>query len=128
MYANSLTKEPSMPQQHHKIDYIEFLTPSTESVKRFYNQVFGWNFIDYGPSYVALKDAGLDGGFDVDKPSPTPLVILYSEDLETSKQAVQTGGAVISVDIFSFPGGRRFHFIDPAGNELAVWSDRAPKS
>ena len=76
-----------MPQQHHKIDYVEFLTPSTESVKRFYHQAFGWNFIDYGPSYTALQDAGLDGGFDVDKPNPKPLVIVPCSPVSASLRA-----------------------------------------
>jgi predicted enzyme related to lactoylglutathione lyase len=110
---------------HHKIDYIEFPGGDLGAVKSFYTKAFGWNFIDYGPTYAALADAGLDGGFQAD-PAETfakPLVILYSEDLEASQAAVVQQGAEITKPIFDFPGGRRFQFRDPAGNELAVWSD-----
>lgn len=114
-----------MPQ-HHKIDYIELPGDDLNAVKSFYTQAFGWNFIDYGPTYAALADAGLDGGFqgDAAEASAKPLVILYSEDIEASLAAVKAQGVEITKAIFDFPGGRRFHFTDPAGNELAVWSDK----
>ncbi|MGA9658774.1 MAG: VOC family protein [Asticcacaulis sp.] len=111
---------------HHKIDYVEFPAKDLSAVKTFYSTVFGWNFMDYGPDYAAITDAGLDGGFDANAPtsSASPLVILYSENLEESLTAVRAGNAPITQEIYAFPGGRRFHFKDPSGNELAVWSDR----
>lgn len=114
-----------MPQ-HHKIDYIEFPGGDLEPLKTFYARAFGWNFIDYGPTYAALADAGIDGGFQADaaEASAKPLVVLYSENIDASLAAVKAQGAVIVKSIFAFPGGRRFHFTDPSGNELAVWSDK----
>ncbi|HTM81717.1 VOC family protein [Asticcacaulis sp.] len=111
---------------HHKIDYIEFPGGDLEPLKAFYTKAFGWNFIDYGPTYAALADAGIDGGFQADpaEPSEKPLVVLFSEDIEASLAAVKAQGAAITKAIFDFPGGRRFHFTDPSGNELAVWSDK----
>lgn len=110
-----------------KIDYVELPGGDLASTKTFYSEAFDWKFVDYGPSYTAFEDAGLDGGFQADsKEAPAkPLVILYSEDLEATLARVEAAGGEITVPIFSFPGGRRFHFRDPAGNELAVWSDRA---
>jgi predicted enzyme related to lactoylglutathione lyase len=107
-----------------KLDYLEL--PATggrlDSVKAFYSIVFSWSFTDYGPTYSAF-DEGLDGGFQADagEAPAKPLPILYSEDLETTLEAVRNAGGQIVRPIFSFPGGRRFHFLDPAGNELAVW-------
>lgn len=110
-----------------KIDYVELPGGDLASTKAFYAKAFDWKFVDYGPTYSAFEDAGLDGGFQADpKEAPTqPLVILYSEDLEATLARVKEAGGQITVPIFSFPGGRRFHFRDPAGNELAVWSDRS---
>jgi hypothetical protein len=95
-------------------------------VKKFYAAVFGWKFTDYGPGYSAFEDGRLTGGFTTESgPSgASPLVILYSAELEATKAKVAAAGGKISKDIFSFPGGRRFHFVGPCGNELAVWSDR----
>ena len=95
-------------------------------MKAFYGGVFGWTFEDFGPSYVAIHGAGVEGGFDAasDK-KPTrdgALVIMFSNDLEASEAAIKSAGGTITVPIFSFPGGRRFHFTDPSGNELAVWT------
>ncbi|ESQ81535.1 VOC family protein [Asticcacaulis benevestitus] len=109
---------------HHKIDYIEFPGGDLNPLKDFYSKAFGWNFIDYGPTYAALADAGIDGGFDADSSSAKPLVILYSDNLEASLAQVEAQGAEITLAIFDFPGGRRFHFRDPSGNELGVWSDK----
>ncbi len=111
---------------HHKIDYIEFPGGDLGPLKAFYAKAFGWNFIDYGPTYAALADAGIDGGFQADaaETSAKPLVILYSENIDASLAAVKAHGAAIVKPIFEFPGGRRFHFTDPSGNELAVWSDK----
>ncbi|MEO3998468.1 VOC family protein [Mesorhizobium sp. CAU 1732] len=112
-------------RQDGKLDYLEMQATggSIDSVKAFYSSAFGWTFTDYGPSYSAFEE-GLDGGFDGSAaPDAKPLPVLYSENLEASLSAVKDAGGNISKDIFAFPGGRRFHFIDPAGNELAVWSE-----
>lgn len=112
-----------IPDSH--INYIEFTASDLEAIKQFYRQAFGWTFTDYGPSYVAFSESGLDGGFEKsEKPVVNgALIILYHQDLEKIKSEILSAGGTISKDIFSFPGGRRFHFLDPAGNELAVWSD-----
>lgn len=108
-----------------KLDYLEMQAGAgtLDTVKSFYSTAFGWTFQDYGPSYAAYSE-GLDGGFDAN-PGATlkPLPVLYSADLERSLAAVTEAGGTIVRPIFSFPGGRRFHFTDPAGNELAVWSE-----
>ena len=107
-----------------KLDYLEL--PATggtlDSVKSFYSAAFSWSFTDYGPTYSAFAE-GLDGGFQADAgDAPAkPLPVLYSENLEETLDAVESAGGTIVKPIFSFPGGRRFHFTDPAGNELAVW-------
>lgn len=110
-----------------KLDYIELAATggTLDRVKSFYASVFGWSFTDYGPTYAAF-DEGLEGGFQADaaEAAGKPLPILYSDDLEATLAAVEAAGAEIKAPIFSFPGGRRFHFVDPAGNELAVWSDK----
>jgi pimeloyl-ACP methyl ester carboxylesterase/predicted enzyme related to lactoylglutathione lyase len=112
---------------HHEIDYIEFLVRDTEASKRFYAAAFGWTFTDYGPDYVGIHGRGREqGGLRrADSvPKGGPLVVLYSADLEATHAAVKAAGGRIVQEIFPFPGGRRFHFEDPSGNELAVWSDR----
>ena len=107
-----------------KIDYVELPGADLGVTKSFYRQAFGWSFVDYGPSYCAFSE-GLDGGFQADaaEARTTPLVILYAHDLESMEAKVRAAGGEIVKPIFSFPGGRRFHFRDPAGNELAVWSE-----
>jgi len=108
-----------------KIDYVEFGCPGVGPQKDFYAKAFGWTFVDYGPDYAAFEgaSAGLDGGFTADTPDSRPLVVLFATDLEAKQASVEAAGGVITVPIFSFPGGRRFHFKDPAGNELAVWAE-----
>ena len=108
-----------------KIDYVELAGTDAESAKAFYGQAFGWTFKDYGPTYVAWEGAGLDGGVQTDptERSKAPLVILYAHDLEAMQARIEAAGGQIAQPIYSFPGGRRFHFHDPAGNELAVWSE-----
>ncbi|HEY4191993.1 MAG TPA: VOC family protein [Mesorhizobium sp.] len=111
-------------KQAGKLDYLEM--PATggtlDRVKAFYSAAFSWSFTDYGATYSAF-DEGLEGGFQADgaEASSRPLPVLYSENIEESLNAVETAGGTILRPIFSFPGGRRFHFADPAGNELAVW-------
>lgn len=107
-----------------KIDYVELPGQDLAEVKRFYGEAFGWAFTDYGPGYVAVDNAGLDGGFDGGgKALSAPLVILYAHDLAAMEARVRAAGAEIVDPIFSFPGGRRFHFRDPSGNVLGVWSE-----
>ena len=109
------------------INYIELPATDLAAMKAFYTAAFGWTYVDYGPTYAAFQGAGIDGGFDADAGARNPsnqgaLVVLLSEDLNASQQAVINAGGKISVPQFDFPGGRRFHFTDPSGNELAVWS------
>jgi predicted enzyme related to lactoylglutathione lyase len=109
-----------------KLDYLEM--PATggtlDTLKAFYSAAFSWSFTDYGPTYSAFAE-GLEGGFqaDVGEAPAKPLPVLYSQYLEQTLDAVETAGGTIVKPIFSFPGGRRFHFVDPAGNEMAVWSE-----
>lgn len=106
-----------------KIDYVELPGGDLIPTKRFYEAAFGWTFTDYGPSYAAFEQ-GVDGGFDADAAgTQQPLIVLYAHDLEAMAAKVQAAGGAIVKPIFSFPGGRRFHFRDPSGNELAVWSE-----
>ncbi|RYZ41840.1 MAG: VOC family protein [Myxococcaceae bacterium] len=121
----STTPDAQQAEQHHRIDYIEFPARDTGEAKRFYGDVFGWSFEDYGPAYTAFKDGRLNGGFDASLPvgKGGVLVVLYSKDLEATHAKVLAAGGRIVKDTFSFPGGRRFHFADPAGNELAVWTE-----
>lgn len=111
---------------HHSIHYIELPSTDNAAMTAFYGGVFGWTFEDYGPTYVAIHGAGVEGGFDADtdkKPTRDgALVILYSNDLNTSEAAITAAGGTITLAQFDFPGGRRFHFTDPSGNELAVWT------
>ncbi|HEX3699880.1 MAG TPA: VOC family protein [Phenylobacterium sp.] len=111
-------------RQDGKIDYVEFPGGDLVPLKRFYAQAFGWSFTDYGPTYAAISE-GLDGGFQADAADlpAAPLVILYAHDLEAMEAKVRAAGGVVVRPIFAFPGGRRFHFRDPAGNELAIWSE-----
>lgn len=112
-------------RENGKLDYIEMQAADgrIDSVKAFYASAFGWTFTDYGPSYSAFEE-GLDGGFDGSAPKETkPLPVLFSTDLEATLSAVTEAGGRIVRPIFEFPGGRRFHFVDPAGNELAVWAE-----
>ena len=108
-----------------KIDYIEMPGGDLPATKAFYSEAFGWGWIDYGPSYAAFDSAGLDGGFqaDPDERPAAPLVVLFTTDLDAMLQKVTAAGGAITKPIFSFPGGRRFHFRDPSGNELAVFSE-----
>ncbi len=107
-----------------RMDYIEFPATDIPATKHFYSEVFGWQFTDYGPDYTSFFDGRLAGGFDKDRdPAPGVLVVLYASDLEGTEAKVKKAGGKIVKPTFSFPGGRRFHFADPSGNELAVWSE-----
>jgi predicted enzyme related to lactoylglutathione lyase len=118
--------EPTMSHadQHHRIDYLEFAVASIETATSFYGQAFGWTFQAYGPDYCEFRDGRLTGGFYHGTPQPGgALIVLYSTDLESTQTSIETAGGRISRAIFDFPGGRRFHFIDPNGYELAVWTE-----
>jgi len=113
---------------HEKINYVEFPAKDIEAAKNFFSAAFGWSFVDYGPEYTAFSNEGIDGGFFLsDKVVSTnngsALIVFYSNALEKTKDNIENCGGSIVKPIFSFPGGRRFHFTDPNGNEYAVWSD-----
>ena len=112
--------------EHEKINYVEFPACDIQATKQFFKEAFSWSFEDFGSDYTAFSDQGLDGGFYKSDLSSScakgaALLVLISEDLELTQSNVISAGATISVPIFKFPGGRRFHFIEPSGNELAVW-------
>lgn len=111
------------------INYLEFPAIDIPSTKAFFEEVFNWSFTDYGDEYTAFSEERLEGGFyQSDKKSSTEngaaLIIFYSDDLEASEKKIRKAGGRIIKPIFSFPGGRRFHFTEPSGNELSVWSDK----
>ena len=113
---------------HHHINYIEFAAKDLSATKTFFIKVFNWQFTDYGPEYSAFANSGIAGGFyqaplAADTAKGSPLIVIYSDALESTLQDVLDAGGIIVKDIFSFPGGRRFHFTEPSGNELAVWSE-----
>jgi predicted enzyme related to lactoylglutathione lyase len=116
----------SMTQAQHdgRIDYIELGTRDLPASRRFFESVFGWKFTDYGPDYTSFADGRLTGGFRADTaPGASPLVVLYATDLDATRGRVEAAGAKVFNE-HSFPGGRRFHFVEPGGNELAIWSER----
>lgn len=113
---------------HEKLDYVEFPASNLPATKEFFAQAFGWEFVDYGPEYTAFSGQGLDGGFfkaDLHSSTETgaALLVFYSNDLEDTLNKVSNAGGTVIKSIFNFPGGRRFHFSEPSGNEFAVWSD-----
>lgn len=113
---------------HEKINYVEFPAKDIERTKAFFTEVFGWSFVDYGPDYTAFLNAGIDGGFykselACSSENGSALVVFYSKELEQTQSKIEGAGGTIIKPIFSFPGGRRFHFADPNGNEYAVWSE-----
>jgi len=120
-----ITKMPN----HEKINYVEFPAKDLSLAKKFFSDVFNWSFTDYGPDYTAFSNSGLMGGFFksdlvVSTQSGSALIVLYSNDLEKTLSKIEQGGGSIVKPVFSFPGGRRFHFADLNGNEYAVWSDK----
>jgi len=113
----------STHEHNLRIDYIEFGASDLLAIKQFYSQVFGWAFTDYGPHYTSFSDGRLSGGFCSDVAvGSAPLVVIYASNLEATLDQVRNAGGSIIQEIFSFPGGRRFQFADPSGNQLAVWS------
>ncbi|TWU23292.1 Glyoxalase-like domain protein [Novipirellula galeiformis] len=115
--------------EHEKLNYVEFPCNDLAATKSFFQDAFGWSFVDYGPAYSAFTGEGLDGGFfQSDQAALTSngsaLLVFYSQKLEATQAKVESAGGTIIKPIFSFPGGRRFQFTEPSGNEFAVWSDQ----
>jgi uncharacterized protein len=113
-----------MADHHHHISFIELPVTDMAAAKRFYSTAFGWTFIDHGDDYADIQGAGLAGGLCRSAVPPArggALVILYSTDLEASERAIERAGSAV-LERHQFPGGRRFHFLDVSGNELAVWT------
>ena len=112
-----------MAHTHHAIDYVELTVPDLPGAKTFYATAFGWGLTDYGDAYVGIQGgADEQGGLRPDPQAKTPLPLVYSDDIEKTRDAVKAAGGTIVDDIFDFPGGRRFHFADPAGNQLGVYT------
>ncbi|QSX33151.1 VOC family protein [Shewanella avicenniae] len=114
--------------EHEKLNYVEFAAQDLVATKAFFTAVFGWAFVDYGPDYTAFSNQGLDGGFyqaaaASQTASGGALLVFYSADLEATLAKVVANGGEVIKPIFSFPGGRRFQFLEPSGNEFAVWSE-----
>jgi predicted enzyme related to lactoylglutathione lyase len=112
--------------QHEKMNYVEFPAKDLGATKAFFESAFGWSFTDYGPDYTAFENQGLDGGFfqsnlASSSDNGAALIVFYSDQLEATLAKVQKAGGSILKPIYSFPGGRRFHFTEPSGNEFAVW-------
>ena len=112
--------------EHEKINYVEFASRDLDATKAFFADAFGWTFVDFGPDYTAFSDQGLDGGFyRADLASSVSqgagLIVFYSQQLEQTAEKIERAGGVVVKSIFDFPGGRRFHFLEPSGNEFAVW-------
>lgn len=114
--------------QHEKLNYVEFAANDLNGTKAFFEQAFDWKFQHFGEEYIAFNNQGLDGGFYKANLSSKQdrggaLLVLFSENLESTQKKVEIAGGIINLDIFDFPGGKRFHFIEPSGNEFAVWAE-----
>ena len=114
-----------MAKSNTLINYVEFKSTNLKKTKEFYTKAFGWVFTDYGDTYTAFSESGLEGGFELTKEPIVngALVVLHHNNLNKIKVEIIAAGGIISLDIFSFPGGSRFHFLDPSGNELSVWCE-----
>ena len=116
-----------MAHRDKTINYIEFPLKDVAATKQFYGSVLGWKFQDWGPKYLSFNGAGIDGGFNGEDEAaigkPGVLVVLFADNLEAVQADVKAAGGKILREIYEFPGGRRFHFADPNGNELAVWAE-----
>ena len=115
--------------EHEIINYIEFPSKDIEVTRAFFTSVFDWSFVDYGSEYIAFSDKRINGGFyksglTASSENGGALVVFYSNNLEETQSKIEKAGGSVLKPIFSFPGGRRFHFCDPNGNEYAVWSDK----
>lgn len=114
---------------HQVINYLEFPARDMKATKTFFSNVFGWTFTDFGPDYTAFSEGSVDGGFYhaslySSTVSGAALTVFYSNNLEATQASIEAAGGKIVKAIFDFPGGRRFHFYEPSGNEFAVWSDQ----
>ncbi len=114
--------------KHEKINYVEFPAKDIDKTKAFFSEVFNWQFVDFGPEYTSFSNQGLDGGFYKSEKSAltetgSALLVFFSNDLEGTLSKIQKSGGTIIKPVFSFPGGRRFHFQEPSGNEFAVWAE-----
>ena len=117
-------------QESTKLNYVEFASLDIRRSKAFFESAFGWCFTDYGSEYSAFCNAGMDGGIFSSQrvmkaESGAPLLVLYSINISEAQECVEKAGGVITKPLFNFPGGCRFHFVEPGGNELAVWSESA---
>ena len=115
-----------MSRAENRVDYIEIPTTDIGKAKAFFAELMGWEFQDWGPEYASFNDGRLDGGLRYsDEPAPASgvLVVFFSNDIERDRDRVVALGGSISQDIFEFPGGRRFHFLDTTGNEYAIWAE-----
>lgn len=126
-HSEKLSRNNQM-NAHNKINYLEIPAKNIESAKKFFGEVFGWSFVDYGPDYCSFSNQGIDGGFfkselTVSTKNGSALIVFYSNNLEVTQSKIEASGGTVVKPIFSFPGGRRFHFADPNGNEYAVWSE-----
>lgn len=122
------TGTETLMNQHGKLNYVEFGAADLEATKAFFLAVFGWEFTDYGPEYASFSNQGLDGGFFQSNMCSTPktggaLLVFYSDNLPATLEKIERFGGLITQPIFEFPGGRRFHFTEPSGNEFAVWGE-----
>ena len=117
----------STPENNLRLDYVEFATRDVAVAQKFYTAAFDWKFTSYGPDYTSFSDGRLAGGFYTEGDAPTkmnPMIVIYASDLEAAEARVTQAGGKITKPSFEFPGGRRFHFTDPAGLELSVWCER----
>jgi uncharacterized protein len=123
--ARHLESMEERMNRNKTIDYVEFHAEDLPAVKQFYSHVFGWEFVDYGPDYTSFKDGRTAGGFARGSvpPGSGPLIVIFVEDLASTQEQIKDAGGKITKEIFSFPGGSRFHFADPGGNELAAWTE-----
>lgn len=115
--------------EHEKLDYVEYPAANMEATQAFFAKVFGWDFEQFGADYCAFSKQGLDGGFYRSElysstRNGSALLVFYSDDLEATLAKVEGAGGRVEKPVFDFPGGRRFHFCEPSGNEFAVWSDK----
>ena len=115
-----------MSENNYRLDYVEFPASDIKGTKTFYSTVFGWKFEDYGMEYTSFHDGRISGGFAKGQPvvKGGPLLVIYADDLTNTYSKIVAAGGRITKPTFEFPGGRRFHFTDPNGNLLAVWSDK----
>jgi len=115
--------------EHEKINYVEFPTRDLQATKDFFSQTFEWSFQDFGPEYSAFSNQGIDGGFFKSElcsstNNGAALIVFYSNNIEATQEKIEKANGTIVKPVFSFPGGHRFHFTEPGGNEFAVWSDK----